>query len=268
MAVADNLAVNQSGFPLQIGVSALVTRSTNVHGWKVLYTEHSWKNPFNESTGFIDLVLIDRHGTGFMAVECKRVLDSSWIFLISNPQQMERRHAKAWVARYRNGTATWFDWADITLDPRTPESGYCIVRGQDAKARPLLERVGAELVCATEALAHEEQRIRSQRHDAWRFFFNVIITTATLKVCEFPEEKVSLNDGKIHGSTFHEVPYLRFRKQLSVRFPGAQSSFASGDELAYAKAHTVFVVNAGHLGQFLSEFAIDGTNLQRFDDRC
>jgi len=74
--------VNASGFPLQIGIKSLVNETTNRHGWKTIFTEHAWSNPSDENTGFIDLVLENQHRTTVMIVEAKRVLDTSWIFLI------------------------------------------------------------------------------------------------------------------------------------------------------------------------------------------
>lgn len=265
---SDKLAesVNKSGFPLQIGVAAVIRRTASDHQWRVLYNEHSWKNPSDGASGFTDLVLMNTYGTSFMNVECKRELATSWIFLIPDPKQLQRRHAKAWVARYRDTVPVWFDWADITLEPTTPESAYCVIPGHDRTSRPLLERIGAELVSATEALAVEEWRLRTQRKDALRLFFNVLLTTASLKICEFSPDNVSMNDGKIDQATFREVPYLRFRKQLSARLPGApSSSWETPDDLAYAKAHTVFIVNAEHLIPFLQEFSIDDDALRKFD---
>ena len=261
MAQSDRLAelVNQSGFPLQIGVAAAVRRSTQLHGWTVLYSEHSWENPQDSSSGFLDLVLVDNFGANFISVECKRVLESAWVFLVSDPERMmERRHAKAWVTRYHHNFVTQVGWADVSLNPITPESSYCVIPGQDAKTRPLIERVGAELVRASEGMAAEVARVQAYRQDGVRLFFNMIVTTATLKVCVFADDAISLNDGKIHDARFREVPYLRFRKQLSARLPGApSSSWPSPEELAYAKAQTLFVVNAEQLENFLHDFGVD-----------
>jgi len=52
--------VNHSGFPLQIGIASFVER-LRPHGWKVLYTEHSWRNQDDGTDGLIDNILADRH---------------------------------------------------------------------------------------------------------------------------------------------------------------------------------------------------------------
>lgn len=46
-------AVNRSGFPLQIGLEHYINETRKSHGWTVIYTEHSWKNPKDGASGFI-----------------------------------------------------------------------------------------------------------------------------------------------------------------------------------------------------------------------
>jgi hypothetical protein len=72
---ADSNAIkiaNEFGFPLQIAVETQVTQTTAAHGWKVRYSEHSWANRSDQTSGFIDLVLQDKYGNTFLVVECKR----------------------------------------------------------------------------------------------------------------------------------------------------------------------------------------------------
>ncbi len=83
--------VNQSGFPLQIAVANTVNQSTKGNGWNALYTEHAWHDSVTGEDGFIDLVLRNRHTGWTLVVECKRVLDSSWIFLIPGSRAPGRR---------------------------------------------------------------------------------------------------------------------------------------------------------------------------------
>lgn len=260
--------VNQSGFPLQIGIQTLVTRTVSQHGWRVLYQEHSWINRTDGSSGFLDLVLEDRHKTSVLLVECKRVLETVWTFLLPGPRITSRRHAKAWVT-YHNAKFKWFDWFDLALDPQAPESAFCVVPGQDSRARPMLERIGAELVSATEGVAEEERLLQSKHPDSLRMYFSIIVTTAKLSVCVFDGDTVSLADGTLSDAQFHEAPYVRFRKQLSTRVPNIDQ--ADGDStrlLAKAKEHTVFVVNSEHLLSFLSGFEVDdGTIRQLLYDR-
>lgn len=257
--------VNQSGFPLQIGLVSLVQRTTDQHGWKVLFVEHSWKNELDNDSGFIDIVLENKYGTSVMLVECKRVLDSSWIFLVPSQKSKPRRQAKAWLTRYANDCFKHMWWADLSLDPDSLESEFCVVPGQDPKSKPMLERVAGEVVSATEAIAIEEKDYHAQRKDSLRMYFSVIVTTAKLQVCTFEPEKVSLANGKLADAVFKEVPYVRFRKQLTTRPATIPLNVVDGFyNFVRAKEHTVFVVNAEALPNFLAAFEVDDGSLHRF----
>lgn len=257
--------VNQSGFPLQIGLTALIQNTTNQHGWKVLFVEHSWKNELDNDSGFIDIVIEDKHRTSVMLIECKRVLDSSWIFLVPKSKAKPRRHAKAWVTRFAGDCFKHLCWADLSLDPDSPESEFCVVPGQDPKSKPMLERVAADVVSATEALALEEKDYQAQLKDALRMYFSVIVTTAKLQVCAFEPENVSLVDGKVADPEFTEVPFVRFRKQLSTRPASVPLNVVDGFYgFVRAKEHTVFVVNTEALPNFLATFEVDNNALCPF----
>lgn len=245
--------VNQSGFPLQIGVAQRVKETSPDHGWRVLFTEHSWRHAESGNDGFIDLILENEDGTVALVVECKRVLESSWIFL--NPY-MSRRHAKGFDTYYASKNPIVFGWNDVPLEPSSPESKYCVVFGQDSKSKPMLERIGAELVYSTEAFAEEEKPYIRGAGDRRKRYFSVVVTTAQLRLCTFDPSTVSLADGKIGTSQFPEKPYVRFRKQLSTGHMKPDLT-AGLRGLERAKEHTVFVVTAEALPEFLESFEID-----------
>lgn len=247
--------VNQSGFPLQIGIAKFISDTGKDHGWKVRYTEHAWKNPTDGTDGFIDLVIENNSSTWVMLLECKRVLESSWIFLKPERDPPNRRHAKAWISHFTNENFRLFDWKDITLEPRCPESGFCVIYGHDQKSKPLIERLGAELVSATKGLASEEKNFLMQRKEGLRIYFSVIITTAKLKLCQFSPADISLQNGMIKDAKFEDVPFLRFRKQLSTQ----NVPYATDDlnDISYAKEHTVFIVHAEAIADFLTAFELD-----------
>ena len=67
-----------------------------------------------------------------------------------------KRHIKTWITRISQSKTTHFDWIDVTGEPSTVESEFCVVLGQDIKSKPMLERVAGELVEATEGFAYEE----------------------------------------------------------------------------------------------------------------
>jgi len=256
-------AVNRSGFPLQIGLIYRVNQTVASHGWNVLCTEHAWKNELDNDSGFIDFVLEDQYKTSVLVVECKRVLEASWIFLIDSSSIKEQSHGKLWVTSAHGITFEHFDWFNIPLNPVSPESGFCVVPGQDSKSRPMLERLAGECVSATEALAKEERMLLFGETDSIRMYGSVIVTTASLKVCEFNPENISLINGKVTDPYFTDVPFIRFRKQLSVRSP--KINFLSKPQLnavAKAKEHTVFIVNSQALESFLQEWEVSDSGLR------
>lgn len=261
--------VNASGFPLQIAIENIVDDTKDDHGWQKRYAEHSWTNIETGESGFIDLVLVNSYGTGIFVVECKRVKDTSWIFLIEETERKYRRHAKSFVYNKSGGNLKRFEWLDLTLDPSTPESQYCVIPGSgaDQRNKSLIERTAAELVSSTEGLAQEDRSLRSSNESDFKIYFNVIVTTATLQVCYFDSKSINIEDGTLNDTTFEEIPYLRFRKQLNPVYKIPQvHPVIDSHNIARAKENTVFVVNSKHLVQFLKEFEIDNshTNLMYF----
>jgi hypothetical protein len=263
-----NDLVNKSGFPLQIGIASLIQRTKDRHGCSVLYQEHAWSNKNDDTDGFIDIVVQNQHKTSFFILECKRVLDSSWIFLIPSMQKREQRNTKAWVTNYndRNSNLNYFGWAFLKSDPGMFESQFCIVPGQDAKSQPMLERISAELVSATEGFAYEERPLVQKDQFAPRTYFNVIVTTAKLQICRFNPEEVAIDTGTIASTAYEEVPYLKFSKQLSTRevnLPLKYNISFSIPEIVQAKTSTVFIVNSENLEKFLCDFELENDSLIR-----
>ena len=250
-------AVNRSGFPLQIGLEHLV--QTNLRGqWSVIYSEHAWKNPFDSSSGFIDLILEDSYRTSVLVVEAKKVVDASWIFLVSHDAQMTRVHVKSWVSKL---SKNYFDYLDISASPGSAESKFCVVDGQDPKSRPMLERLASEAVSSTEGFAAEEKALL--KDGQLRMYFSVIVTTATLKVCKTNPNSIAIDTGKLNEAELIEVPYVRFRKQLNYNIsPNSSYEDLRPEEIARQKENTVFVVNSNHLIEFLSEFEVNSSSLR------
>ena len=258
--------LNDSGFPLQIAVHHQIEQSKARHGWSVRYSEHAWDSRDEGRSGFIDLVLQNQYRTGYIVIECKRPRDSDWVFLHSDGKANTRAHAQVWVSHYLGGTMQWFDWSHVTVDPICPEVQFCAVRGQSTAERvTLLEKAAAELVLATERLAHEHRDYRHPENPSLQLFSCVLVTTAKLKVARFDPESISLVDGTLATATFEDVPFVRFRKQLGVHSSRLSShQWSSGADVSYMKESTVFVVNAEYICQFLENFEIRDSSLQQF----
>lgn len=250
--------VNASGFPLQIAVAHAVNESTEHHGWRTRYTEHSWNNRDSGESGFIDLVLSNQYGTEYLVLECKRVKDTSWIFLGQSEQLKNRRHAKCFIFTKSGKELKRFGWADLTMEPSTPESQYCVIPGADNRSQSLIERASAELVSATEALAIEDKSLSLNDRETFKIYTNVIVTTAKLQVCLFDPSSISLADGTLDIAEFQEAPYVRFRKQLNPIYKIPEVYSTAGDiDVARAKENTVFVVNSEHINEFLKKYEVD-----------
>jgi len=248
--------VNSSGFPLQIGLHHLIDKTRSNHGWKVLSSEHPWHNIESGKSGFADLILENQHQVQLMVIECKRVRDTSWVFLVPSKQPKSRRHANTWVTNIRDGKLIHFDWVDLTLDPVSPQAEFCVIPGQDPRSKPMLERTSADLIEATESIANEEYQIHRSGQEFLRIYFSAIVTTAEIKVCFFDPDEIDVKTGEITNAQFETVPYLRFRKSLSTK-SNKNLKAQHIMEAVRAKERTVFVVNSNEINKLLREWDID-----------
>jgi hypothetical protein len=255
--------VNNSGFPLQLGLEHQIRSTKDQHAWRILYKEHSWKN--GSEAGFIDLVLEDQTRTWLMNIECKRVLDTSWIFLVPPDKAAKRRDCKHWVTLLKDSDQKCFQWIDIFHENETYQSEFCVIPGQDPKSRPMLERTASAVVASTEALAREEAQTLSERYSNLRIYTNVIVTTANLKVCTIDPSQINLNDGTIEEAKFEDVPYLRFRKQLAYNISVHKENSLRDQirSLISQKENTVFIVKATEFLRFLKEMDMP-SNISQF----
>jgi hypothetical protein len=264
MRTPDDLTklVNQSGFPLQLKIDALVEQQSDQIGWKVLYREHGWTHP-NGQSGFIDLVLEDRHGTSVLVVECKRVLEADWVFLDSTPPSQPTKRTRLWAVNTAGRGRQFSGYFDARSAPESQESMYCVVAGQDSKARPMLERLAAEVTAATEALAIEEHPAITKRNYGLRMYASVIVTTAQIHLSRFDAHEVSMKTGEATTVTHAVLPWIRFRKQLSSEFAVEPKNMDwDFSELALAKEKQTFVVNLESLPAFLEKWEIASNSLR------
>ena len=249
---------NDSGFPFQIAIQHTVAAQSTTHGWKVRHAEHAWSNSADGQSGFIDLALSDRNSCASIVIECKRVRNATWLFFNSSGTANPRRHSKSWVSHYRGGCMNMFGWHEVPVDPPSPEAQFCAVRGQSTNDKnTFLERVSGELISSTEALALEERDFRHENQESFRFYFNAIVTTASLKFAEFTAADLSTVEGTLSDANFQDVPFLRVRKQFSMRPANlTPADWLRHDDPDYRRENTVFVINANYLNEFLSQFDI------------
>lgn len=241
---------NSSGFPLQILVANIAESSSK---WKVLLEEHPWKSNETGSEGFLDLILIKQRLA--MVIECKRVRDAKWVFLIPNPEPSQRYHARLWESTYTEGRWNKFGWVDWPADPSSYESQFCAISGQERGRLTLLERTAAELIEAIETLALQEQGHAPVGFDFRRLYIPVIVTTAELIISYFEPGSISLNDGCLPpDSVFESVPVVRFRKSLTTKFASPRGKNIS--ETHERTERTVFIINAEKIQDFLNTWSL------------
>lgn len=257
---ADALQIaSDSGFPLQIAVENAVRATARSTGWSVRYVEHGWTMPPGGESGFIDLVLSNHSAR--LIVECKRQRHAKWVFMHKSGAATDRRHFVAWMTSAPEGSVAVHRWTATHVDPPHPEATFCAVRGQTSGERStLLERIGAELVNATEAHAHSERNLRPNSASSRTIYFPVVVTTAELYVTDFQPSQVNLLDGQISQAATRRVPYLRFRKQLQTRFVALSAEhFEGGGDQSYELERSIFVVQAQSLVQFLTQTRFPAT---------
>jgi len=243
---------NSSGFPLQIRIANLARSS---YHWQILLEEHPWCSSETNSAGFIDIVL--RHKTEqylTIVIECKRVVQSDWVFLIPKTHPNKRTHACVWDSSQER-----LDWWNWQVEPPSYESQFCAIRGQESGRKAILERTASELIESIETLALQDKKIiesRSRRpNDLNLICIPVIVTTAKLIVSVFEPESISLEDGTIPSdATFESVPSVRFRKSLDTKFPLPPPP--NLQEVHKKSERTVFVVNSEYFLDFIENLTI------------
>jgi hypothetical protein len=150
-----------------------------------------------------------------------------------------------------------FGYFDARTSPSSFVSDFCVVAGQDSKSRPMLERLAHEASTAMEAIAGEEFPHAESRKYGFRCYVGVIVTTAKLSVSAINDSEISLAEGEATNQQISEVPWIRFRKQLShelaVAPEGVEWSF---DGISKAKEKVTFVVNSSELVRFLDRWGV------------
>lgn len=97
-----------------------------------------------------------------------------------------------------------------------------------------------------------------------RFYFNVVVTTAELKVAKFSPKDISLSDGTLASAEFEDAPFVRLRKQMSMRETQLTlEDYKNRRDVFYSKENTVFIVRADAILEFLSQFEIPEDSIRQ-----
>lgn len=240
--------INNSGFLFQLRLEEEIKKSRPISPmgeWQQIAREHKWIDPLDRKEGFIDIVL-EANDTTRLVIECKRVTDASWLFLVPK-EESETRHGQfLWTESKENIP----DWYNFNINPSSLESNFCVIRGQGEKDTPLLERLSSSLVRSTESLANEELNLSKQERRI-RIYIPVIATNATLFACRFNTSDINIDTGKLSESDFQEIPFIRFRKNLSSTIKSGSPFANSLNELNRQNERTILIINSKKLTQVL-----------------
>jgi hypothetical protein len=277
--IAD--AVNQSGFPLQLGLQRLVERSQR---WQVGLVEHAWTDPLSGDPKFIDLVAIGKDRPWRLVIEAKRSRNTAWLFLTGKHGANLKFDVQA---RAVSTEPPVDDWERTYFLPNSPAAAFCIVRKNNQYSQELIEKTAAELVRAADALAAQEtaisarERIRAGQPSSLllgrpdgvpstRLYFPVIVTTAKLYAAFGNYDETNLVDGDLPDITGEEVPLVRLTKSLSVPQAGAPGIRRNGtiQNLGSAAQRTVLVVQAQHFTELLESWQLKLDSAQSWLINC
>ncbi len=248
---------NASGFLFQLRVEREIAEKSSDHGWEVAAREHYWKDVKTDNDGYIDLVL--NRGTVHMAIECKRLLNASWLFLIPDEPSSDVNRARLLWTNQIPEHPSLSGWDEFAVNPTSSEAAFCVVRGQNSKDKPLLEKLCGTVLQALEGLASEGLGLKpNQANETNRVYIPVILTTAKLVTCRFDSSDVDIISGQLalDQCKFESVPFLRFRKGLVTTRISKKKPLIDFKEANREKERTVFVVQAGALSDFLKHWEL------------
>ena len=250
--------VNESGYPLQLAVEAEVRGLEAKYGWSVQVTEHPWSDSDGTARGFIDLVL-SKGGIQRAVVECKRLSDSSLIFLVHPKDRIDQSPAKVLWQRHEPDAPEQVvgNWEDVNLMPASPEADFCVIPSKNKWGERILESTCQTLLASLRRFAAEEFELaRNAKLPRNRRFtyLPVIVTTATLHVCRVNSREIDLATGVVETGDFQEVGFVRFRKCFDA-WPQAEDTRGHTVQTLHTwRQRTILVVNAAHLGGVLREW--------------
>jgi len=254
--------LNATGFLLQLALEEEIRAraiATGTGAFSVPFDscerEVPWRDPVTGDEGYLDLV-IRRRGVFFL-FECKRTKpEHDWLFLVR-----KRDHAQAsgtvLCNQPRHASPSW---VHAKIEPAAPVSEFVSIHGEGGdrpKNGRMLERDAGQLVKALRGFASEEfERPTTEDPPA---FVPVIVTTARLKIRLYEAEELSVADGTLPPGEFVEVPWVMFKKPLTVHtWPTGLKGNRS--ELRFHREPTIFVATAASVADLFMGLHV-GTEL-------
>jgi len=207
--------INSSGFLFQFCVEQEIRRTSDRHGYTVAASEYHWSSRSTGSDGYID-ILVEKDITRIV-IECKRLRDTNWLFLVKNNSAIIPKARLLWTQR-KTEQPHKMGWDELNVEPNSLESSICVMRGQSDRDKPILERLLSILTTSIESLAEEELAFQPQYSDEAHLYVSVIVTNGDLAVCRFDPNAVDIESGELptDSGTIEMVPFIRFRKSLST----------------------------------------------------
>jgi hypothetical protein len=254
---------NRSGYPFQLKVEHNISISESTHNWSTVGREQPWSML---GSGFIDLVLKhNAYSTLRLVIECKRMRSDDarqlrWLFLMPDLQCEPTLLCSCFeveTGTKNNERRELRIWEDVKVEPVSLESEICVLHSDESRRQSILESLAVDLLESVEGLAEEEVRVdlsTNQTHTRL-FIFPAVVTNAEIVVCRFNpaslKEDGTLDIGSLEIET---VPFIRFRKSLTTRFP--DGSYYTLEGANTARERSIFVVNSASLPSFLKEFKL------------
>lgn len=244
--------LNASGYAFQLAVESVVANCAYADV-VVASREHPWRHEHLQKSGFIDLIV--EKGMTRLVVECKRTTNAQWLFLVPDPTDVDVGEFHCLWSMYFEPNVPAWDWGRELLSPKSATSQFCCVRGSGEGQVAAIDRIGAELVYATEALAHEE-RNRISEEMAAPFpmrYIPVIVTNADLAIARFDPRNVDVTSGRLEDCEVIPVDMVRYRKALDPVFVGSRREAKSTRESNRLSQRSLVVVSASSLPVLLEK---------------
>lgn len=246
--------LNASGFVFQLALEDAIRRAPLSGQWRITGREQHWT--FGGDSGFIDLIL--SFGNTHLLIECKRTRGATWLFLMSDKEQMDRTHARICWTDTAPNRRPLAGWGDTQIYPASPEPSFCVVRGQGERDAPLLERLATAVVTSADGLASEFLKLENDPNDT-NLIVPVIVTTASLYLGAFDPVDANLGTGEIDKVAFSKVQSVRFRKSLAPSEVPIEYEAESLRDLSAASERTVLVVEASSFLSWLRDLQFQAT---------